>query len=145
MTHAALARDLLAVLCTGQGLGALAIDLNRTHATHPDWLRHARFHVVWQAASYALLALVEVALALTAGPRQEERFYLAAILAGIPMLGFLLALVGRRMYGGALWDAKGIPPLQINVAGQKLRVELSVVAEITAMLMLVAIVGLFSH
>ena len=86
MTHSAIARGLLSLLCGAQGVATLAIDLNRTHATNPQWTSHARFHLVWQAISYALLSLLEVALILMPGPIRDQRFYLAAILASIPML-----------------------------------------------------------
>ena len=41
MTNQTIARDLLAILCCLQGLTTLAIDLNRTHATNPEWPGHA--------------------------------------------------------------------------------------------------------
>ena len=91
MTNQAIARDLLAALCLLQGLATLAIDLNRTHATNPHWPGHARFHLVWQTAAFAWLAVLEVPLVLVGGPLQEQRFYLAAILASIPMFGFFSA------------------------------------------------------
>lgn len=100
MTHSAIARDLLALLCGMQGSATLAIDLNRTHATNPLWPRHARFHLVWQAVSYALLSLLEIALILAPGPFLELRFYLAAILACIPMVSSLAAFACRKIYGG---------------------------------------------
>ena len=97
MTSQAIARGLLAALCILQGLATMVIDLNRTHATNPLWPGHARFHLVWQTTAFAWLALLEVALLLSAGPLQEERFYLAAILAVIPMLGFFCGLISRSM------------------------------------------------
>jgi hypothetical protein len=102
VTHSSIARDLLALLCGLQGLGTLAIDLGHTHATNPEWSRHARYHVVRQAISSALLSIVELVLILGAGPFREGRFYLAAILASVPMLGFFAALIGSGLYGGAL-------------------------------------------
>jgi len=53
MNSQLLARILLTAFCVVQGLATIALDLNRTHATHP-W-----FH----------------------GPPDAERFYLAAVLA----------------------------------------------------------------
>jgi len=99
MRLVAIARLLLAALCGGQGLATVAIDLNRTHATNPEWLRHARFHLVWQVVSYALLSVLEVALIVAPGPLERERFYLAAILAGIPMVSCLAAFFTRKIYG----------------------------------------------
>jgi hypothetical protein len=145
MTHAAIARWLLAILCAAQGIGTLAIDLNRTHATNPLWPPHARFHLVWQVISYALLSLLELALLLVPEPFREQRFYLAAILAFIPMLSCLAAALSRRVYGGALFDPAGIPPLTVAVLGSKLRIDLNLAVEVLALFMLVAIIALFRH
>lgn len=145
MTHSAIARGLLALLCGAQGVGTLAIDLNRTHATNPEWPRHARFHLVWQAISYEFLSLLEMALVLMPGPHLEERFYLAAVLTTIPMLSCLAASVCRKMYGGALSDPNGIPPVRLAVFDSELHFDLNLAAEVAALLMLVGFVALFRH
>ena len=133
------------LLCFFQGLGTLLIDLGRTHATNPDWTRHARYHVVWQVISTALLALLEIALLLSPGRLQEERFYLAAILASIPMLSFFGALAMRKRFGSALYDPNGIPPVRIVIFGSENWIDLSVVAESFSFTMLLAIVALFAY
>jgi hypothetical protein len=133
------------LLCFFQGLGTLLIDLGHTHATNPEWTRHARFHVVWEVISTALLALLELALLLIPGHLYEERFYLAAILASIPMLSFFGALATRRLFGSALYDPNGIPPVRIVIFGSEKWIDLSVVTETLAFTTLLAIVGLFAH
>jgi hypothetical protein len=143
MTNQAIARGLLAALCGLQGLATLAIDLNRTHATNPEWPGHARFHLVWQTAAFAWLAVLEVLLVLAAGPLQDQRFYLAAILAGVPMLGFFVAFVGRGLYEGTLSDRNGMPHLRIKVSGSILRIDLNLVAEICGVLVLAALVAIY--
>jgi hypothetical protein len=145
VTHLEIARGLLALLCGAQGAATLAIDLNRTHATNPQWPKHARFHLVWQAISYALLSLLEIALVLIPGPLREQRFYLAAILASIPMLSCLAAFVFRKMYGGALSDPNGIQPVRVAAFGSELHIDLSLTAEVAALLLLLAIVAVFRH
>jgi len=144
-THLALARGLLAFLCGAQGLATLAIDLNRTHAANPLWLRHARFHLVWQAVSYALLSVLELALILAPGPLPAERFYLAAILASIPMLGCFAAFFFRKIYGGALFDPNGIPPLSIAAFGSTIYLDLNLAAESVALSLLLATIFLYQH
>ena len=126
-------------------LGTLVIDLGHTHATNPEWPGHARYHVVWQAISSALLSIVELVLILGAGPFREGRFYLAAILASVPMLGFFAALIGSRIYGGALSDTNGMRPARIVAFGSELHIDLNLVIEAVAFLMLLAIVLLFRH
>lgn len=143
MTHSSIARGLLALLCGLQGLGTLVIDLGHSHATNPEWIRHARFHVVWQVIDAVLLSIVELLLILSPGPFPDERFYLAAILASVPMLGFFGAWIGRRIYGGALSDPNGIQPVRIVVFGSERHIDLSLVTEAVALGMLLAIVLLF--
>lgn len=145
MTHQAVARVLLAILCGLQGLGTMAVDLNRTHATNPEWQGHARFHLVWQVAIVAVLALLEVVLVLASGPYEKQRFYLAAILTCIPMLSFFLAFAARGFYRGTLSGSNGIRPLTIMVKGSTLRIDLSVAAEIGALLFLAAVVAVFRY
>jgi hypothetical protein len=145
MTHEAIARWLLALLCGAQGAATLVIDLNRTHATNPLWPKHARFHLVWQAISYGMLSLLELALILTPGPFPNERFYLAALLASIPMFSCLAAFAWRRIYGGALSDTNGIPPVIVLVLGSELHIDLNLTAEVVALFMLLGILVLFKR
>jgi hypothetical protein len=118
LTNETIACDLLAALCLLQGLATVAIDLNRTHATNPDWLGHARFHLVWQTASFACLAVFEVLLVLVGGPLHDEHFYLASMLAGVPMFGFFAAFISRRIYKGTLSNSNGMPLLKIKSEAQ---------------------------
>src|SRR3954465_47010 len=104
------ARLLLALFCAVQGLATIVLDLNRTHAAHPQWLGHARFHVVWQTATVAILTIPEGVILSFRGPLESERFYLVALLACVPMIGFFAALVTRYLYGGTLSDPNGISP-----------------------------------
>src|SRR5690349_7538029 len=127
---------LLGAFCIIQGLATILLDLNRTHATHPRWLGHARFHVVWQPATVAALAILEVALLLLPGQLESERFNLAAILACTPMLVFFAALITRRIYGGTLYDPGGIPPVLINIRQHQIQVDMNLVAEIAGILCL---------
>ena len=129
MDHTGIARLLLATLCGLQAAGTAAADLNRTHARHPGWLGHARFHVVWQIATQILLAAIEMCLVLIQGRLPALRFYLAALLAGAPMLAFFVALLARRWYGGTLSDPGGIPPLTITLWGKPRKVDMNTVIE----------------
>lgn len=145
MTHLSFARDLLATFCGLQGAATLAIDLNRTHATNPSWPAHARFHVVWQSTSTAMLALLEVVLVLIRGPFEAHRFYLAAVLAGIPMMGFMLALIGRKAYRGALWDPDGILPIRVRVLRRDVQIDLNLAVVILGMFSLAAIIAIYVY
>jgi hypothetical protein len=142
--HRSTACVLLTGLCGIQGLATLAIDLHRSHATNPSWPGHARFHVVWQSMNVALLSVIEIGLIWWHGPRATQRFYLAVILASVSCFGFLLALLGRRLYGGTLSDPNGIPPARIAIAGRTLSIDLNLAAILAALFTLAAILGIYS-
>lgn len=143
MDHQSIARGLLASLCGLQGAATAAIDLNRTHVTHPWWLGHARFHVVWQTANVVALSLFEIALVLVRGPFMHQRFFIAALLAGAPTIGFFVALFTRRLYGGTLSDPQGMPPWIVGIRGRQYRIDLNVVAEIVGLISLAGIVAIY--
>lgn len=145
MDHRTIARSLVVLLCTLQGILTLAIDLSRTHATNPTWPRHARFHLVWQTCSTAFLSALEIALVCWPGPYLEQRFYLAMGLICVPLLGFLAAFVSRKMYNGALSDPNGIPPARISIFGTIFHIDLNLVAIAAALMALAAIFVIFNR
>jgi hypothetical protein len=109
------------------------------------WTRHARFHRVWQAITYALLSVLEIALIVTPGPFPAQRFYLAAVLGSNPMLSCPVAFMCRKAYGGALSDPNGVPPVSIIAFASEYHIDLNITAEVLALFALLANVILFSH
>jgi hypothetical protein len=105
-------RLLLTVATLGYSLATAKADLNRTHATNPPWTPHARFHVVWQIASYAGLGILGLVLIWMPGSLSRERLYLAAGLAAIVYGAFFVAAFSRRAFGGRLFDENGYPPFR---------------------------------
>jgi len=140
MERGLLARIALSVLCVVQAATTAAIDLNRTHATHPAWPGHARFHVVWQTIGVMLYSVVELGLIWFAG---ASAFYLACGLAAVSPVAFLVALAGRRTFGGTLSDAGGVPPAKVMFRGRQVLVDMNVVAVVVALVVLVVIAVLF--
>jgi hypothetical protein len=139
------ARAMLTGIAVTQGVATLLIDLGRTHATNPRWTGHARFHLVWQVSNLSLFAIVETALIWWRGPYSSERFYLAAVLTCISMLGFFAALASRKLYGGTLYDENGILPLRIRLKGRLVQLEMNTVVVAFALFLLVFAVVLFVH
>lgn len=134
-------RLMLSVLAGGQGVAPLAIDLNRTHASHPLWPGHARFHVVWQSFASFFLAVPEVALLWWPGACLTFRFGVSAVLIASSLLGFLAAAAGRRLYGGSFHDPAGIRPLQIGsrkADGNALAITAGLLVLLTALLLFCA-------
>jgi hypothetical protein len=143
LSHLVVARISLSFLCAVQGLATLAIDFNQTHATNPAWTSHARFHVVWQSVSVALLSVLELVLIWLHGPYQKDGFYLALLLTAVSPLGFMIAFVSRRIFGGALSDPNGIPPLRLTLFGVVLCIDLNLAAVVAALASLGAILAIY--
>jgi hypothetical protein len=142
--HHNIARGLLAILCGCQGIATPVIDLSRTHATNPAWTGHARFHLVWQVSTVILMSLLEVALIWWPGPYEQQRFYLTVIVTGVPLLAFLIALIGRKAYDGALSDPNGIQPVRVSVFGKVVQFDLNQVVVMVALLILASILVLYA-
>lgn len=56
------AETLLTVVTLGYSLIPALADFNKTHATNPKWLPHARYHVIWQVMTYVCMALIALYL-----------------------------------------------------------------------------------
>jgi hypothetical protein len=143
LDHRLIARVLLSLLCGVQGLATVAIDMNRTHATNPAWVRHARFHVVWQTLTMVLLVVVEIVLIWGGVVGEGRGFYGAEVLAMLSPVAFLLAWAGRKSFGGALSDPNGIPPVQVVLLGRARLVDMNVAAVVVALVALGVLVWIY--
>src|SRR6266516_3713980 len=132
--HNLLARILLSLMTAGYGLTTIKADFNRSHATHPLWTPHARFHVVWQVTSYVGFGLIAFALIWMPGPLYVERLYLVC--------AFFIAVLAMPIYGGKAYDENGYPPVPLRVLGKQLRLEANVTVFSFFLLSLIA--GAFS-
>ncbi len=95
-------------------------DLSDTHATNPSWTPHARWHVVWQVASYDMIALVSLVVIWTAGDN-TVLLWIPAALAVSCLGGFWIAFATKRIYGGAGMDkVNGVPKYQFKLLGREM-------------------------
>ena len=108
-----IARILLSLVTLGYAFITILADINKTHATNPTWTPHARFHVVWQVASYAGFGLLALGLIWAPGPYAIARLYLAAAFAAAVYGGFFVALFTMRLYGGRTFDDNGYLPFAV--------------------------------
>ena len=108
----AFSRVVLTLLAISQGVLMLAIELNNTHATHPQWPGHARFHLVWQNLTTALFSALVVVLLWCPGPLNSQRFFLAAAIVAVPLVAFTGAVLARSLYDGRMADVNGVPPVR---------------------------------
>ena len=143
MTVAFFSRVIVTAIAAGQGVMPVFIDLNRTHATNPLWTGHARLHLVQQVFTLLPAAAIEVGLLWWPGPTFHPRFYLAALLTATSLIGFLVAVLTRSLYGGTLHDPNGIQPMRIHLGGRVVVFYMNVPIMTLASVMLVGAVVLF--
>jgi len=143
MTAALFARLMVSAIAAGQGIAPLLIDLNRTHATNPLWPGHARFHVVWQAFTVLPVSAITVALLWWPGVALRQRFYLAVLLTATSLAGFLVAVVSRRLYGGALHDPNGIQPVHLRLGSREIVFDLNLAVVLVAAVLLIGAVLIY--
>ena len=80
-----------------------------------------------------------------ARPRNARRFYVAALLTATSLAGFLIATVTRSLFGGTLHDPNGIQPARLRLGPREFVFDMNVPIVITATLLLIAAVVLFSR
>ena len=103
-----LASALLLVAAAIYGIIPPIADLSDTHAFHPAWPPHARFHMIWLLGTNSTLAAIVAWLVLARDNGQRETRLRFASLLGIAALGgFFVATFTQSAYGGALHDPTG--------------------------------------
>lgn len=139
-----MARVGLTVLCAIQAVAQPAIDLNSTHATHPQWPGHARFHVVWQSLQVSLLSAVAIALVWMPTADSARFFYVAIVLAALSPIAFLVTFACRCLFHGTLSDPGGIPSWRFVLAGRPRSLDLNLVAVLASLAVLLFLTALFA-
>jgi hypothetical protein len=91
------------------------VDLNRTHATNPLWVSHARFHVVWQTMIMLGIGILSIYLLWFTDTGRNFSINLAFILGLIVLGSFLINVGAKKLYAGTLSDPNGVPPIFKNV------------------------------
>lgn len=85
--------------------------LTPTHVFHPDWTAHARFHTMWAILSASAMGLL--ALWFLWRFRADRRLgaHVAGAVGSFVLGAFMIAAAAMPLYGGALSDPDGVPPL----------------------------------
>jgi hypothetical protein len=143
MTAAFVARVTVSAIAAGQGILPLFIDLNRTHATNPQWPGHARLHLVWQTFTVLPTSAIAVALLWWPDAALREHFFLAVLLTATSLAGFLTATLTRSLYGGTLHDPNGIQPARLRVGSRLIVFDLNLVIVCVAAVLLIVAVMLY--
>ena len=106
-----ISRVLITVATLVYGVIPPFVDISETHAFHPDWPAHARFHMVWLLGTNSALAVVALYLMWLSKLELKIRMRLAGLIGLCVYGGFFISTLTRNLYGGALVDASGgVPP-----------------------------------
>ena len=136
------AKILLTVVTLGYSFIPAMADFNKTHATNPKWLPHARYHVVWQVSSSICIALIALYLIWGSADRFGlSGLWLAAGLAACAYIGFYAAAITKPIYSGAQHDANGVQPVHVTIRRRRvaLDVNMTVFTIMSALLVVAAI------
>jgi hypothetical protein len=91
------------------------VDFNKTHATNPNWVGHARFHVVWQVFITFFIAITALYILWFSEIENELQLNLVLCLSLCVLGAFFLNIAFKNLYGGTLADPDGITPIgEIN-------------------------------
>lgn len=113
-------RVLMTIATLMYGLIPLLVDLNQTHVFHPEWTGHARMHMVWLLGTNSTLAVVALYFLWLYKENSSFGITLTGILGSCVFGGFMLSAATSSLYGGALSDQGGVPPifgLDANIVG----------------------------
>lgn len=91
------------------------VDLNKTHATNPLWVSHARFHVVWQTMIMLGIGLLSIYLLWFSQIGDHFSVEFSFILGLIVLGSFVINVGAKKLYAGTLSDPNGVPPIFKNV------------------------------
>jgi len=120
-------------MATAIAIVPLLVDINYTHATNPLWPPHARFHVVWQCLIQAGIGFVILKLlwpqnhifnydCCCNNMRMRSMDYpyrveVANTLLFIFIGPFYVTMSTMKLFGGALADVNGVPPIPLGPLG----------------------------
>ncbi len=107
-----MARVLITIATLVYGVIPLLVDISDTHAFHPDWPPHARFHMVWLLGTNSTLAVLALYLMWISRIDNAIRIRLAGLIGLCVYGGFVISTLTRSFYGGSLVDPSGgVPPV----------------------------------
>lgn len=93
---------ILLSICALEFFGPCVRDSNRSHLLNPDWVGHARFHLMWQLGFFFFSGLGTLALIWLPDPLRPIHLYAASAWLAANFLGFWVAVVLVKAYKGLI-------------------------------------------
>ena len=107
MTIFLLGKILMSIATVMYGTIPLFADLNKTHATNPSWVSHARFHIVWQVLITFFISILSLYL-IWSNSYQTESIKISFCLGLIVLGSFFINTILMNFYKGALSEKNGV-------------------------------------
>ncbi len=115
MSHDALVRAIqIALTITAlEFFGPIVRDFHPSHALNPDWVGHARVHLVWLLGFMGLSGLANLYLIWLRRPFELRNLWLSAAWQSCNLGGFWVAYVLNPIYDGAIT----VPGIHVHILG----------------------------
>lgn len=94
--------QILLTLTALEFFGPALRDVNATHALNPEWVGHARLHLIWLLGFMGLSGLANLYLIWFRRPFEVRNLWLSVAWQACNLGGFWLAVVLAPAYGGAV-------------------------------------------
>ena len=93
--------------------GPILRDFNRTHVLNPDWVGHARLHLVWLLGFMFFSGVANLYLIWFRRPFEVRNLWLSVAWQASDLGGFWVAVVLVPVYGGVIT----LPDTHIKILG----------------------------
>ncbi len=97
-----LAVRVLLTCCMMEFFGPWLRDYSSSHVFHPEWVGHARLHMMWLLGFMLFSGIANLYLIWFTRPLRLIHLYVAAAWTGANLLGFWLAIVMVPVYDGLI-------------------------------------------
>ena len=115
MSHAAriLAVKIALTVTALEFFGPIARDFHPSHALNPDWVGHARVHLVWLLGFMGLSGLANLYLVWLRRPFEVRNLWLSAAWQSCNLGGFWIAYLLLPVYDGLIT----VPGIHTEILG----------------------------
>jgi hypothetical protein len=93
--------------------GPILRDINATHALNPEWVGHARLHLIWLLAFMGLSGIANLWLIWFRQPFEVRNLWLSVAWQACNLGGFWVAVVLAPAYGGLVT----MPDTHVHIFG----------------------------
>ena len=105
--------QLLLTVTALEFFGPILRDINATHALNPDWVGHARLHLIWLLAFMGFSGIANLWLIWFRQPFEVRNLWLSVAWQACNLGGFWVSVVLAPAYGGLVT----MPDTHVHIFG----------------------------